>query len=139
MNKFITALARHELARQKVDALSRRIGAAIDRCPIVIKSNDWNISNAERAEIWDEKTQRHKTHLWMAYNSQNHYGEHFDEEGQRESLLPCNGGCRHCYRAFELIGQRKAARKELGYAKLSLRALGRQAVKLVESDQCDQS
>ena len=52
MNKFVEALARHELARQKVDALSRRIGLAINRCPVVVKSNDWTISNAERAELW---------------------------------------------------------------------------------------
>ena len=67
MDKFIKALARHELALQKVDALSRRIGAAIERCPIVVKSNDWSISNAERAEIWDEKSGKNKTHLWAAY------------------------------------------------------------------------
>ena len=134
MNKFIKALARHELARQKVDALSRRIGAAIQRCPVVIKSNDWTISNAERAEIWDEKTQHHKTHLWMVYNARAVYGEHFDEEGQEEALRPANDGCRHCLRAFRLNKQRKDARRELGYARLSLRALGRKALLMVADD-----
>lgn len=134
MKKFIEALARHELARQKVDALSRRIGAAIGRCPIVVRSNDWSISNAEHAETWDERTHRHKTHLWMAYNSRAVYGEQFDEEGQSEALQPSNGGCRHCLRAFKLIQQRKGARKELGYARLAIRALGRQAVKLISDN-----
>lgn len=134
MNKFIQALVRHEAAKQKVDALSRRIGSAIQRCPVVVKSNDWTISNAERATLWDDRTQHHKTHLWMAYNALSVYGEHFDEEGQEEALRPArfnNNGCRHCLRAFRLIKQRKAARRELGYARLSLRALGRQALLMV--------
>jgi hypothetical protein len=130
-DKFVLALARHEIARQKVDALSRRIGMAINRCPIVIKSNDWSISNAERAETWDEKTQRHKTHLWMVYNARAVYGEHFDETGQEEALQPCNDGCRHCLRAFRLIKQRKDARKELGHARLSIRSLGKHAIKML--------
>ena len=134
-DKFVKALARHEMARQKVDALSRRIGVAIQRCPIVIKSNDWSISNTERAELWDELTQRHKTHLWMVYNARAVYGEHFDETGQEEALLPRNDGCRHCLRAFRLIKQRKDARMELGYAKLSIRALGRQAIAMVVRDE----
>lgn len=131
-DKFVLALARHELARQKVDGLSRRIGLAINRCPVVIKSNDWAISNAERAEIWDEKTQRHKSHLWMVYNARAVYGEHFDEEGQDDALQPCNDGCRHCLRAFRLINQRKIARKELGRARLSIRALGKHAIKMID-------
>lgn len=135
VDKFVKALARHELARQKVDALSRRIGASINRCPVVIKSNDWTISNAERAEIWDEKTQRHKTHLWMAYNALSFYGEHFDETGQDDALQPRNDGCRHCLRALRLIKQRKEERKELGYARLSIRALGRQALAMVRGDE----
>lgn len=133
MNKFVEALARHEIARQKVDALSRRIGAAINRCPVVVKSNDLTISNAERAELWDETTQRHKSHLWMAYNARAVYGEHFDETGQEEALLPSNDGCRHCLRAFRLIKQRKAARAELGYARLAIRYYGKIAVKMVEA------
>ena len=55
MKKYMQALARHEAAKQKVENLTRRIGAAIGRCPVVVKSNDWSLSNAERAEIWDEK------------------------------------------------------------------------------------
>lgn len=129
--RFIQALARHETARQVVDALSKRIGAAINRCPIAIRAGDWSISNLERGELWDEATGRHKTHLWMAYNARAVYGEHFDEEGQSDSLQPSNGGCRHCLRAFKLIKQRKAARKELGYSKLAIRALGKEAIKLV--------
>lgn len=135
VDKFVKALARHELAKQKVDALSLRIGMAINRCPVVVRSNDWSISNAERAEIWDEKTQHHKTHLWMAYNALSHYGEHLDEDGQREALLPRNEGCRHCYRAFELIHKRKNAREELGYARLSIRALGKAALQMVRGDE----
>jgi hypothetical protein len=34
-----------------------------------------------------------------------------------------------------LILERKAARKELGYARLSIRALGKVAVKLMEAEQ----
>jgi hypothetical protein len=137
MDKFIVALARHEVARQKVDALSRRIGAAINRCPVVIKSNDWSISNAESAALWDDKSGKHKTHLWLAYTettpSDCGYGMRLlDEDEQEEGLRPRNGGCRHCLRAWRLIRERRIERRELGYARLSLRALGRQAVKMTE-------
>jgi hypothetical protein len=130
--RALAAIIRHEKARQAVDALSRRIGASIQRCPIIVKSNDWTISNHERAEIWDDVNHHHKTHLWMAYNSKAVYGEHFDDEGQQDALHPSNGGCRHCLRAFRLIRQRKALRKELGHAKLSIRALGRSALMIGE-------
>lgn len=134
MSKFIAALARHELARQTVDALSHRIGGAISRCPIVKRSEDWNLPNEERAAIWDDNKGRVKSHLWQVYNSLAVFGEEFDEEGQEDALQPCNDGCRHCLRAFRLIRKRKAIRKELGYAKLSLRALGRQAIKLMAEE-----
>jgi len=140
VDKFVKALARHELSKQKVDALSRRIGSAIERCPVVIKSNDWTISNAERAEIWDEKTGKHKTHLWQAFTettqSECGYGMRLlDEDEQEEGLRPRNGGCRHCLRAWRLIRDRRIERKELGYARLSIRALGRQALAMVRGDE----
>ena len=139
-DKFVKALARHELARQKVDALSRRIGEAIERCPVVIKSNDWTISNAERAEIWDEKKGRHKTHLWHAFSDTTpsdcgHGMRLLDEDEQEEQLRPRNGGCRHCLRAWRLILDRRIERRELGYARLSLRSLGRQALAMVAADE----
>ena len=134
MKKYMQALARHEAAKQKVENLTRRIGAAIERCPVVVKSNDWSLSNAERAEIWDEKTGKHKTHLWQAYTEttccESGYGVRvLDQDEQEEMLQPSNGGCRHCLRAWRLIIDRKAARAELGYAKLAIRALGKQALK----------
>ena len=140
VDNFVKALARHERARQKVDALSRRIGAAINRCPVVIKSNDWSISNAERSDIWDEKTGKHKTHLWWSYTettpSECGYGMRLlDEDEQEEGLRPRNGGCRHCLRAWRLIRDRRIERKELGYARLSIRALGRQALAMVRGDE----
>lgn len=139
MNKYMQAIARHERARKKVDALSRRIGAAIDRCPVMIKANDYILSNSERAELWDEKTQRHKTHLWQAYNetttSECGCGMRLlDQDEQEEWLCQRNGGCRHCLRAWRLIRDRSIAKRELGYARLSLRALGRQAIKEIGDD-----
>ena len=134
MKKYMQALARHERAKQKVENLTRRICAAIERCPVVVKSNDWSLSNAERAEIWDEKTGKHKTHLWRAYTEttccESGYGMRMLDPGEQEEMLqPANGGCRHCLRAWRLIIDRKAARAELGYAKLAIRALGKQALK----------
>lgn len=132
-DKFVMALARHETARQAADAISKRIGAAISRCPIAIKEGDWKLSNAERAELYDEKTGKQKTHLWSVYNALAEYGEHFDHEGQREALHPRNDGCRHCYRAHVLIEMRRELRAELGRARLAIRALGKVAIKMQEA------
>lgn len=131
-DKFVMALARHETAKQAADAISKRIGVAISRCPIAIKEGDWELSNAERAELFDEKTSKQKTHLWSVYNASAVYGEHFDHDGQREALHPRNDGCRHCYRAHVLIEKRRALRAELGRARLAIRALGKIAIKMQE-------
>lgn len=133
MNKYMLALARHEKAKQRVDALTKRIGGAITRCQVVVKSQDYSLSNDERAELWDEKTGKHKTHLWQAFQvlepSSCGYGEvHLCDDGMLEFLSPRNDGCRHCYRAYTLIKQRKLARAELGRARLAIRALGKQAL-----------
>ncbi|MGQ7956487.1 hypothetical protein ACUTAF_01990 [Pseudomonas sp. SP16.1] len=135
-DKYMLALARHEQAKQKVDGLSRRIGLAISRCQVVVKSEDYSLPNNERAELWDDKTGKHKTHLWQAFQvlepSSCGYGEvHLCEDGMLEYLRPSNDGCRHCYRAYMLIKQRKLARAELGRARLAIRALGKQAMKEV--------
>lgn len=127
MNKFKEAIVRHEIAKQKVDALTVRIGAALGRCPIERRYASWD--NKNRFDDYDEATNRVKSHLWMAYNAKSVYGEHFDEDGQEDSLHPRNDGCRHCLRAFRLIRQRKGARQELGMARRSIRALGRNALK----------
>lgn len=134
--RALTAIIRHEKARQAVDAISIRIGAAIARCPIEKRGNDQTLSSRERGLVWDqlfdEKTNRVKNHLWQVFNAENHYGEHFDEDQMEDALHPGNDGCRHCLRAYRLIRQRKALRKELGHARLSIRALGRSALRMGE-------
>lgn len=129
MSKYMRAIVRHEKAAQAVRSVSVRIGDAIRRCPVAKELSDWNLSNARRAEIFDEKTGRDKTHVWQVFNAPNHYGEHLDRESMLEELHPCNGGCRHCYRAFKLIEHRKTLRGELGNARRAIRALGRNAIK----------
>lgn len=129
MDRYGMALARHERARQRVDDLGNRIGLALGRCSIERAYAKADLPGEYRDLLVDRNTGRIKNHLWMAYNSQNHYGELLDEQGMRESLYPSNGGCRHCMAAFRLVLLRKDARKELGYARLAIRALGKQAMK----------
>ncbi len=141
MKKFIQALARHEAAKQMVDGLTRDIGAEIEKCPITIKVNDYTLPNSERCELWDEKTSKNKTHLWHAFQTREPsscgWGEvGICEDGVLDALSEGSEfECAHCFSAYQLILHRKEARRELGYARLSIRALGRQALKMVDADE----
>lgn len=123
--RVIVALASHEIAQQRVADLSKRIGAAIERCPIFIKAVEW--SAADKSDLYCGN--RIKTHLFAAYNTTGEYGEHLEEFEQDDLLSSDDEGCPHCYEAWKLINRRKECRQELGNAKRAIRALGKSAMK----------
>lgn len=141
MNKFIKALARHELALTRVKALGRQIGEAVGKCPIDRQAMASDTPEHERQKLWTEGMKNTKTHLWMAFQHKEPspcgWGEvYLRDDGIHDALSEGSSyECPHCLRAWELICERKEARAELGKARLSIRALGRQAVKLVEAEQ----
>ena len=145
MNKFIKALARHELALTRVKSLGRQIGEAVSKCPIDIRAMSGEEPAGEYHKLWVDGGKHTKTHLWQAFQhlepSDCGYGMvHLDADGIADSLSEGSSyECQHCLRAWELICERKEAKADLGRARLSIRALGRQAVKLMEAEQCDQS
>ena len=135
MKKYMHAIIRHEKARQAVDSITRDIGRAIGRCPVSVRAKDWSLTNAEKAEVRDEKSGKDKTHLWQAFAHREpsdcgHGMTIMGEDGIEDALARGSEfECEHCYQAYQLILQRKAARNELGRARSSIRALGRNAIK----------
>ena len=131
--RAIVALARHEKARQVADAFTGRIGAALDRCPETIAAYLSGWPDGSDTSYFDRHG-RVKNHLWRAYNDttecESGYGlRRLDADEQEEQLMPRNGGCRHCLRAWRLIRDLSIARQELGNAKRAIRALGKSAIK----------
>lgn len=133
-DKYLNAIIRHEKARLAVDDISRKIGQEINLCPVVLKAQDWKTPNSERGELFDEVSGKHKTHLWQALKhrepSDCGYGETGLGDDGIDDALSEHGyyACEHCLAAYRLIVERRHLRKELGRARLSIRALGRAAL-----------
>tara|TARA_R110001606_G_scaffold30344_2_gene93804 strand:- start:2710 stop:3135 length:426 start_codon:yes stop_codon:yes gene_type:complete len=129
------AIVRHEKARQAVDAMSRNIGQAINRCPVAVKAQSWETPNSEMGELWDEASGKHKTHLWHALKfretADSGYGSQGLGDDGIDDALSEHGeyACERCLAAYRLIVERRHLRKELGRARMSIRALGRAALK----------
>lgn len=142
-DKYMKAIARHELAKQSVDSLTAQIGESIRSCPLDMKAHDPNIPDQERQKLWDDGaigSSKTKTHLWHAFQvrelaSHGWYYLPLCEDGVLDALSEGSEyECEHCHRAYELIIERKEARRELGKARLAIRALGKQAIKELEND-----
>jgi hypothetical protein len=137
MNKFIKALARHELARQNEKLLKRKIAMAIELCPIDIKAHN---SDECDGSLWTQDKMHTKNHLWHAFQARDPSSCGWGsvplcEDGVIDALSEGSEfECEHCLHAYRFIIERKAVRRELGYARLSLRALGRQALLMVAKD-----
>lgn len=135
MDKYMEAIVRHEKAKQAVDGVSRNIGLAINRCPVSVKAQSLETPNAEMGELWDEASGKHKTHLWQALKhrepSDCGYGETGLGDDGIDDALSEHGeyACERCLAAYRLIVERRHLRKELGRARMSIRALGRAALK----------
>lgn len=138
MTKFIKALARHELALTRVKALSQQIGEAVSKCPIDRQAMASDTPEHERQKLWSEGMKHTKTHLWQAFQHKEPSSCGWGEVHLRLNEVGdyiADEECPHCYLAWELIRERRDAKQELGRARMSIRALGRQAVKLVEAEQ----
>lgn len=128
-NKFIKALARHELAQQEVKRLKSAIGDSLYQCPI-------EKSVGMMSGFWEDLIDaggRIKNHLWHAMREATDGGDYprLLTKGEIDGYLADDEtGCPHCLQAWHLIQQRKAARQELGAAKRALRTLGKSAIKM---------
>jgi hypothetical protein len=131
--RAMAAIIRHEKARQLVDSLTRDIGISVGRCPI-----DKEALIQGHGDLWTQDQKHTKTHLWQAFQhlepSSCGWGEvHLCDDGVFDALAEGSEfDCVHCYDAFKFIVARRAARKELGHARLSIRALGRSALRAGE-------
>lgn len=129
--KALQAAIRYEKASAQVKALTRSIGEELKECPTTkLAEQAWQQFGGN---IYVSKSSgKVMTHLWGAFNEEMEgpYGAVRLSEGEiTDYLQDDETGCPHCLRAWELIGERKAARKALGKAKLSLRAIAKSAIK----------
>ena len=125
----LCAVIRHERAARAVAALNRAIGDAVQQCSIYRLAHETEFfPNKDAAALWtsDGKVM---THLWEAYNTTvdgPYSARQLDTDEQRDYLEGAD--CPHCLKAWEAVEQRRLARKELGQAKQSIRAIGRAAL-----------
>ncbi|QXE10687.1 MULTISPECIES: hypothetical protein [Pseudomonas] len=152
--KVVLALAAHEACLQQIKRLTHVIGVCINKCqngfdeigprPEAYEAHSvgdqifgpmpWPNGSEEHMKIlYDEKGYR-KTHIWEAFqhrepNSCGYIaGLHTDEIGDYLAEL----GCVHCTRAWYFIQKRKEERRDLGHFRLSLRGLGKSALKKLD-------
>lgn len=136
-DKFVKALARHEMAVKALAAATKHIGYALGECPIqkdLDKHYDlqWNGGGYEIINDLTDGKGNTKTHLWHAFN----YGsERLYDDEVTEYLADEKTGCQHCSRAWELINERKKARQELGVARRLIRYYGKQALLMVADNE----
>lgn len=145
--KVILALAAHESCLQQIKHLSGLIRTCTDKCQRGydeigpkpegyypdLPGMPWpNGSEEHMALLYDEKGYR-KTHIWEAFqhkepNSMGYMaGLHTDDIGDYLAEV----GCVHCTRAWYFIRKRKEERRDLGHFRLSLRGLGKSALKRI--------
>jgi hypothetical protein len=138
MNKFVKALARHELAVNGLAAATSAIGNELAKCPIQVELDrllglQWNGESYSEADKLRDNQYRTKTHLWRAFSGDGQ--DRLDDDEITEYLADDETGCPRCARAWELIHERKKARQELGVARRLIRYYGKQALLMAEDDQ----
>lgn len=138
MNKFLKALARHELAVNGLATATKAIGSELAKCPVQVELDrlldlQWNGASYSDADKLRDNQYRTKTHLWHAFTGDGQ--DRLDDDEVTEYLTDEETGCPNCARAWELIHERKKARQELGIARRLIRYYGKQAVKMVEAEQ----
>ncbi len=130
-DKALAAVIHYDQWSARVKDLTRSIGKSLEECPTTkLAEQAWGQFGGN---IYVAKaTGKVMTHLWGAFNEEMEgaYGSVRLDEGEiTEFLQDDETGCPHCLQAWVLVGQRKDARKELGKAKLSLRAIAKSAIK----------
>lgn len=137
-DKFVKALARHELAVTGLAAATCAIGSELAKCPIQVELDrlidlQWSGGGYEQAEKLRDNQFRTKTHLWHAFSGDGQ--DRLDDDEVTEYLADDETGCPHCSRAWELINERKKARQELGVARRLIRYYGKQALLMVADNE----
>lgn len=150
--KVIITLAAHETCLQQIKRLTKIIGTCINKCqngfeeigprPAAYDAHSdgdqifgpmpWPNGSVEHMNIlYDEKGNR-KTHIWDAFQHREPsccgygmVGLHVDEIAD----FLADQECAHCTRAWHFILERKKAKKDLGHLRLSIRGLGKSALK----------
>lgn len=142
---IIITLAAHESALQRIKSLTRDIGEHLGKCdnrfdqigpkPVnefpELGDLPWPNGSEEHWRILYDEKNRRKTHMWEAFQewSEDEDRRLNDDEVMRYLLKQ---GCVHCTRAWYFAVERKKARKSLHGFRLSLRALGKSAIKALE-------
>ena len=139
--KVIIPLAAHEACLQQIKRLTRVIGSCINKCQngydeIGPRPNGlaelmpW--PNGNHHEILHDEQNRRKTHIWKAFQHREPSSCGYGMVGLAVDEIAdflADEGCVHCTRAWHFIRERKKARKELGHFRLSIRGLGKSALK----------
>ena len=139
MNKFIKALARHELALNGLAAATSAIGIELVKCPISQKADSGVYTEEEAKQIFTDSYVV-MTHLHDALTESVVSYDYYEGEQRRrpnreeiqEGLEAM--GCQHCLEAWRLVLERKKTRQELGIARRLIRHYGKQAILMVAKD-----
>lgn len=138
VDKFVKALARHELAVNNLAAATGAIGSELGKCPIQVELDrlmdlQWNGGGYSEVDKLRDNQYRTKTHLWHAFNGDGQ--DRLDDDEVNEYLTDDETGCPHCAKAWGLIQDRKSARQELGVARRLIRYYGKEALLTVRGDE----
>lgn len=145
--KVINTLAAHEACLQRIKRLTRIIGVCLGKCQngyeeigprpsdlpdTIFWFSPW--PSGDHHEILYDDQNRRKTHIWKAFQHREPsycgYGMVGLQVDEVSDFL-YEEECVHCVRAWHSILERKAVRRKLGYARLSLRGLGKTALKSI--------
>jgi hypothetical protein len=143
---ILITLAAHESALQRIKSLSAEIGLHLSRCenrfdligpkPVnpypELGDLPWPNGSEEHWRILYDEKDRRKTQMWEAFRGWS------DEEDRglnddEVSVYLLKQGCVHCTRAWYFVRERKKERRDLGNFRRSLRALGKSAIKALDS------
>lgn len=125
----MAAVVRYEVAAARVSRLSKEIGEAIAKCSISIELEQSQDEETHRRLVDGIRT---RTHLYNAFHEttpcDSGWGSRRLDSDEIEEYLREEANCSSCLAAYQLIEQRRAARKEFGIAKRAIRTIGRTAL-----------
>ncbi|MCA5970205.1 hypothetical protein KBY08_00555 [Pseudomonas sp. P135] len=129
--KIVITLAAHETALQQIKAQTTEIGVHINLCENGYDKIGPNGIEEHSKDLSDEKGNR-KTHIWEAFQHREASSCGYGMVGLHVEEIAdflADEGCIHCIRAWNIILERKKVKQELRGFRLSLRALGKSAIK----------
>lgn len=144
--KVLMALAAHEITLQRIKSLTAEIGLHLAQCEnrfdlIGPKPANqfpglgdlpWPNGSEEHWRILYDEKDRRKTHMWEAFREWSDEEDRGPNDDEVSAYL-LKQGCVHCTRAWYFVRERKKERRDLGNFRRSLRALGKSAIKALDS------